>query len=106
FVLRAVRPHCGRRPFPTRRSSDLLAEEIRTVSLNLKSGAVTESVTITAEVNPIQLTESKVAGDIGNLISFTPGVTGTGNAQRNADRKRTRLNSSHDQTPYAVFCLK
>jgi len=78
----------------------LLAEEIRTVSLNLKSGAVTESVTITAEVNPIQLTESKVAGDIsaeeisqlplpgrniGNLISFTPGVTGTGNAQRNAN---------------------
>ncbi len=78
----------------------LLAEEIRTVSLSLKSGAVTESVTITAEVNPIQLTESKVAGDIsaeeisqlplpgrniGNLISFTPGVTGTGNAQRNAN---------------------
>src|SRR6478672_12636899 len=23
-----------------------------------------------------------------------------------ADRKRTRLNSSHDQTSYAVFCLK
>ena len=22
------------------------------------------------------------------------------------DRKSTRLNSSHDQTPYAVFCLK
>src|SRR2546430_409736 len=65
----------------------LLAEEIRTVSLSLKSGAVTESVTITAEANPIQLTESKVAGDIsaqeisqlplpgrniGSLISFTP----------------------------------
>src|SRR2546421_3871223 len=25
---------------------------------------------------------------------------------RNADRKSTRLNSSHDQISYAVFCLK
>src|SRR5262249_14241079 len=77
----------------------LLAEEIRTVTLGLKSGAVTETVTITAEANPIQLVEAKVAPDIsaqeisqlplpgrniGNLISFTPGVTGTANASRNA----------------------
>src|SRR2546428_8356458 len=26
--------------------------------------------------------------------------------QRNRDRKSTRLNSSHDQISYAVFCLK
>src|SRR2546428_10282544 len=26
--------------------------------------------------------------------------------QRHADRKSTRLNSSHDQISYAVFCLK
>src|SRR5206468_11091892 len=26
--------------------------------------------------------------------------------QRRADRKSTRLNSSHDQISYAVFCLK
>ncbi len=84
----------------TQENVTLLAEEIRTVSLGLKSGAVTETVTITAEANPIQLTEAKVAGDIsaqeisqlplpgrniGNLISFTPGVTGTANASRNAN---------------------
>src|SRR5450432_25612 len=28
------------------------------------------------------------------------------NARRNSDRKSTRLNSSHDQISYAVFCLK
>src|SRR3989440_7282773 len=28
------------------------------------------------------------------------------NPERNADRKSTRLNSSHDQISYAVFCLK
>src|SRR2546428_7470425 len=27
-------------------------------------------------------------------------------AHRDADRKSTRLNSSHDQISYAVFCLK
>src|SRR2546428_7267617 len=30
----------------------------------------------------------------------------TGNLQGTSDRKSTRLNSSHDQISYAVFCLK
>src|SRR5206468_7185112 len=33
-------------------------------------------------------------------------ATGTGDQSRNRDRKSTRLNSSHDQISYAVFCLK
>jgi carboxypeptidase family protein/TonB-dependent receptor-like protein len=84
----------------TQENITLLAEEIRTVSLALKAGAATEIVTVSAEANPIQLTEAKVAGDIsaqeisqlplpgrniGSLISFTPGVTGTANASRNAN---------------------
>src|SRR2546427_9572410 len=31
---------------------------------------------------------------------------GASRAQRTADRKSTRLNSSHSQISYAVFCLK
>src|SRR2546428_12778652 len=31
---------------------------------------------------------------------------GSGGATKHADRKSTRLNSSHDQISYAVFCLK
>src|SRR5206468_9259966 len=31
---------------------------------------------------------------------------GTSGIRRNTDRKSTRLNSSHDQISYAVFCLK
>src|SRR2546428_7396202 len=31
---------------------------------------------------------------------------GPGECRRGADRKSTRLNSSHDQISYAVFCLK
>src|SRR6266478_8377690 len=33
-------------------------------------------------------------------------ITGFGEAARMTDRKSTRLNSSHSQISYAVFCLK
>src|SRR2546421_9401757 len=39
---------------------------------------------------------SDVDGFIGNVIE----------SQKQGDRKSTRLNSSHDQISYAVFCLK
>src|SRR5206468_11040509 len=35
-----------------------------------------------------------------------PGDSGVGGLDRAEDRKSTRLNSSHDQISYAVFCLK
>ena len=78
----------------------LLGSEVRTVSLALKAGEVRETVTVIAESSSIQQSESKIAGDIsakeitqlplagrniGNLIGMTPGVTGTGNATRNAN---------------------
>src|SRR3989440_7113525 len=34
------------------------------------------------------------------------GAVEIGHRQMNVDRKSTRLNSSHDQISYAVFCLK
>src|SRR2546428_2375468 len=43
-----------------------------------------------------------------NLIDTAP-VYGFGKSEEivgKADRKSTRLNSSHDQISYAVFCLK
>jgi hypothetical protein len=79
---------------------ELLAEEIRTVPLALKAGEITETVTVTGEAAPIQLSEAKIASDIsarelsqlplagrnfGNLILQTPGVTGIGNASGNAN---------------------
>src|SRR2546430_3437086 len=39
-------------------------------------------------------------GSIGKLLAAQEGAAGTG------DRKSTRLNSSHSQISYAVFCLK
>jgi len=78
----------------------LTAEEIRTVPLTLKAGMVSDTVTITAEANPIQLSESKIGSDISereirdlplagrnvvSVLSQTPGVTGIGNASTNAN---------------------
>src|SRR2546430_9117386 len=40
-------------------------------------------------------------GGVGNRA-----VPGDGTADRTGDRKSTRLNSSHSQISYAVFCLK
>jgi hypothetical protein len=77
----------------------LAAEEIRTIGLALKPGTASQVINVNADINPIQLSESKVGGDIsgreisqlplagrnvGNLILQTPGVTGTGNASGNA----------------------
>jgi Carboxypeptidase regulatory-like domain/TonB dependent receptor len=79
---------------------ELLAEEIRTVPLALKAGEITETITVTGESAPIQLSEAKIESDIsareisqlplpgrniGSLILQTPGVTGTGNASGNAN---------------------
>src|SRR2546428_8610758 len=41
----------------------------------------------------------KVRSEDSRLITFEP-------ARCRRDRKSTRLNSSHDQISYAVFCLK
>src|SRR2546421_4439728 len=38
--------------------------------------------------------------------SYTPGAESAGTGAVSEDRKSTRLNSSHDQISYAVFCLK
>src|SRR5438552_12988348 len=44
----------------------------------------------------------------GNVITLagSTGLRGTADGFRSADRKSTRLNSSHQIISYAVFCLK
>src|SRR3989440_1931040 len=48
----------------------------------------------------------KVLGGMGTVIVSTPKGVMTDKQARSIDRKSTRLNSSHDQISYAVFCLK
>src|SRR5712664_4606568 len=40
------------------------------------------------------------------LLPWARSATATAGMGRRGDRKSTRLNSSHDQISYAVFCLK
>src|SRR5690348_18507185 len=40
------------------------------------------------------------------LVLETRSARGTGACSRRADRKSTRMNSSHPSISYAVFCLK
>src|SRR2546430_12984004 len=42
----------------------------------------------------------------GGRRQSVPLARGTSRSDRGADRKSTRLNSSHSQISYAVFCLK
>src|SRR5688572_32383668 len=70
--------------FPTRRSSDLLVSPAA-------PGSVPDRVT-SASVNP----------NTGSLKTTSKVIV----AAPVGDRKSTRLNSSHSQISYAVFCLK
>src|SRR5262245_47599279 len=78
----------------TQENITLIGTEVRTIPLVLKVGAVTETVTVTAEPPPLQRSEAKVTSSVStteirnlpmagrnvlDLVSLTPGVTGVGN---------------------------
>src|SRR5436305_12046409 len=81
--------------FPTRRSSDLLPDgtrnDVALAGLNHKMG-------YRGTVNTV-LNFGERTGAVGWLV-------GAPNQGLAADRKSTRLNSSHVRISYAVFCLK
>src|SRR2546428_8312500 len=47
-----------------------------------------------------------VEDDDGGCSADSDEAAGDARGDRDEDRKSTRLNSSHDQISYAVFCLK
>src|SRR5206468_12469506 len=92
--------------FPTRRSSDLVVVDGSTVDESLVS-----RVTALVKADPFQTRAamSLLSSEIRSMISLEARL-GTrrmkvGLPLRGLDRKSTRLNSSHDQISYAVFCL-
>src|SRR5206468_10411542 len=87
FVLRPHGQRRALRAFPTRRSSDL--------------GHVAAMI-VGAGVGPQRKPELEPAGLIERAATFDQ----PGWLEFRLDRKSTRLNSSHDQISYAVFCLK
>src|SRR5206468_12678926 len=84
--------------FPTRRSSDLGRDGSRRLPRRRRRTALRD--------------HRKARRTADGALGHDPGVDARGSgpvlrrARDDADRKSTRLNSSHDQISYAVFCLK
>src|SRR5688572_30926895 len=88
FFLYACGDHRDLHSFPTRRSSDLGLTQ--GIGLNIRPFAAGRWL------------HSGVSGD--DILTGKPGLDMFYNLT--PDRKSTRLNSSHSQISYAVFCLK
>src|SRR5690606_40250535 len=96
--------HGGRRSLPTRRSSDLAFGRGEQAVLLHERGDV-----------PLRLAdrhdEARVGEELAQVGQTRDVVVALGEiarpaAQRQEDRKSTRLNSSHVKISYAVSCLK
>src|SRR5688572_18559224 len=81
--------------FPTRRSSDL--HDARRSGDD--DGGLTQSVDAAEPCNPWEVASE--LPQCGGEERFRPK-----HREKFQDRKSTRLNSSHSQISYAVFCLK
>src|SRR5206468_11058148 len=92
--------------FPTRRSSDLFPDDasnvVDRISGELRGGNWTAGLTAHHAVFHATTNRAPQSGKYTLLIAGLRGAVGGGVKQ---DRKSTRLNSSHDQISYAVFCL-
>src|SRR5206468_12142401 len=90
--------------FPTRRSSDLLLAATSTPSwicaVPLTLTVVAVPLMAPARMSLLSVTVGAVPVNVPPLVLNVPPLTAI------VDRKSTRLNSSHDQISYAVFCLK
>src|SRR2546428_4612858 len=76
--------------------NDTATTEIYTLSLH-------DALPISAR-QPLARADARPAGGGRRGRGAAPCARGPGHERR--DRKSTRLNSSHDQISYAVFCLK
>src|SRR5206468_6640803 len=91
--------------FPTRRSSDLNSRSAKATSAD---SLTSSSESASLEINPSRALSSPIDPSATADSCLTNTLTSCDIACSNAgtDRKSTRLNSSHDQISYAVFCLK
>src|SRR5206468_5937606 len=97
FFVDCSGAHVALHSFPTRRSSDLAAP-------GRGYPSATSRATCWCSIEEPRLDRSGAAG----AVAVRAPAAGRRVLQRRGrpDRKSTRLNSSHDQISYAVFCLK
>src|SRR5690606_42089342 len=87
------------RSFPTLRSSDLGTLEIPTTELVWWKLTTDSLVRVSLPARRFEVLADP------QLVSVPPAAVGE-TEDHLLDRKSTRLNSSHEKTSYAVFCLK
>src|SRR5206468_11925799 len=102
--LRAAAPP-ALRSFPTRRSSDLLRMTER-LSFGRHYAETLERWDRAFLAAADEVRELGFDKTFQRMWHFYLEYSRAGFASGYIDRKSTRLNSSHDQTSYAVFCLK
>src|SRR5205085_10002697 len=90
-------------PFPTRRSSDLATVFVMALQRGLQAYLHSFADPDTAAAVRLTLTTALVVVPINTLFGL---AAAWAIAKFELDRKSTRLNSSHSQISYAVFCLK
>src|SRR5688572_32070749 len=87
---------------PTRRSSDLPFSPVEMQMLEYAVANFWDSIGI----SQVSAAARREKGIESGVAMMTLNDTKAGRQLVKADRKSTRLNSSHSQTSYAVFCLK
>src|SRR5947208_7978005 len=94
--------HLELHSFPTRRSSDLGTNTARSsvpasavIGANIRASRSWKSRNVATNVTRTSAPNDATCSQYGELCTA-----------RTADRKSTRLNSSHQIISYAVFCLK
>src|SRR5206468_12598318 len=97
FPFNAIHHHLH--SFPTRRSSDLFSS----TGMRKMSGIGWPSAVMPTAPTRVRLASRAVLRTASSAAIQPPSEVPT---RCTRDRKSTRLNSSHDQISYAVFCLK
>src|SRR5690349_24650898 len=99
-MFRCCAPHIP--PSSSFSFNDTATTEIYTLSLHDGSSDLKHSLKFGGDIRYIQVNERNTYTPNG-WFEFDGGETGSDFAE---DRKSTRLNSSHVEISYAVFCLK
>src|SRR5204862_6917588 len=106
FSFYAYGDHRDLHSFPTRRSSDLLKGKVTGITRLSRKAKLLMSLVGVAAVIGIVASIMTVGDDqSASANGASPGAADSTKAKE-VDRKSTRLNSSHVEISYAVFCLK
>src|SRR5206468_11032669 len=106
FFFHSSATHLHLHSFPTRRSSDLSGKDAY-----FSVSSVIAFITLDESKNSIGCPKNNPITKPIPIIHIGPAMKSLTRFQARIlesgrDRKSTRLNSSHDQISYAVFCLK